>query len=224
MLQDYESSPKQGIEKEWLFQMIARQNLMILELPLEYEEIEQKMRESWEQFSGNSLFDDSHIICAVFDRMNVLIRTKYGFCVAYSCLPMPSIDNKEYYLHGLKVFYLVLHQKNNQYVSFSDQIKRLVIQSVGENLSLEEVARRINISPNYICRIFKEEVGETYRSYCIRIKMDYAASLLRNSNLRVNEIGTAVGYSDPAYFNKLFKKQYQCTPVEYRKKAAHSQD
>ena len=83
-------------------------------------------------------------------------------------------------------------------------------------LSLDEICSKIPISRVHINRLFRKEIGMSLGRYFTTIKFKYAACLLCSSNLNVLEIASNVGYSSLSYFNKMFKRIYNCTPKEYR--------
>jgi len=104
-----------------------------------------------------------------------------------------------------------------------DQISKLVknAQAYIENnykteVTLDDVAREINISPNYFSKLFKEETGENFIKYLTSIRMKKAKKLLKENKLSVKEISNLIGYNDPNYFSRLFKKMVGVTPTEYQ--------
>lgn len=85
-----------------------------------------------------------------------------------------------------------------------------------EDISLNTVAARVNISPSYFSSIFSQEMGVTFVEYLTSVRMERARELLMCSNLKTSEIGYEVGYKDAHYFGYLFKKTAGCTPKEFR--------
>jgi two-component system, response regulator YesN len=83
-------------------------------------------------------------------------------------------------------------------------------------LALNEVARQVNISNCYFSTLFKEEFGEAFQDYLIRVRIDKAKELLRLTDLKAYEIAYKVGYNDPHYFGVAFKKYVGVTPIEYK--------
>lgn len=93
-----------------------------------------------------------------------------------------------------------------------------------EDLSLNQVASQVNISPNHLSAMFRQKTGHTFIRYLTDVRMNKAKELLKCTNMRSNEISEAVGYKDPHYFSHLFKKNQGCTPIQYREGgAAHEQ-
>ena len=85
-----------------------------------------------------------------------------------------------------------------------------------ESLSLNQVAREVNISANYLSAVFSQEIGATFTEYVTGKRMELAKELLRTTDKRSGEVAAAVGYKDPHYFSFLFKKTQGCTPRDYR--------
>ena len=81
---------------------------------------------------------------------------------------------------------------------------------------LSDVAEYVNLSPVYLSRLFKEQVGANFSDYLIKRRIDAACHLLRDTGHKVYEICREVGYSDVKHFYGLLKKQMSCTPSEYR--------
>ncbi len=86
-----------------------------------------------------------------------------------------------------------------------------------EAISLDRVARKVNISPNYFSAMFSQEVGQTFVEYLTNKRINEAKRMLRQTDKRSSEIAFSVGYKDPHYFSFVFKKVSGCTPSEYRK-------
>lgn len=85
-----------------------------------------------------------------------------------------------------------------------------------DKLSLNMVAKQVNVSPNYFSRIFSRETGCTFTEYLTKIRMEKAKERLMCTNHKATEIAYEVGYKDSHYFSYLFKKTVGCTPREYR--------
>ena len=85
-----------------------------------------------------------------------------------------------------------------------------------ENISLNAVAKAVNISANYFSAVFSQEMGMTFVEYLTQKRMDKAKQLLRQTAKRSGEIAFEVGYRDPRYFSFIFKKTQGCTPSAYR--------
>jgi two-component system response regulator YesN len=82
--------------------------------------------------------------------------------------------------------------------------------------SVREVADAVNLTPDYLGRLFREQLGCSISAYITRVRIEEAKRLLRETRLTVSAISSKVGYSDPNYFTKVFKKVEQTTPGFYR--------
>lgn len=101
-----------------------------------------------------------------------------------------------------------------------ETVKAYILQHYTEELELSKLAEAVYLTPSYLSKLFKTETGETITDFLISVRIDRAKELLRDrSALKTYEIGEKVGYADPAYFNKVFKKVVGCTPKEYRDRA-----
>jgi AraC-like DNA-binding protein len=85
-----------------------------------------------------------------------------------------------------------------------------------EALSLTQVARVVQISPNHLSEKFKQVTGVNFVSYIARMRYEKARSLLHDLDLRVSEIAFAVGFQSLSQFNRVFKKLSGKSPTAYR--------
>jgi two-component system response regulator YesN len=95
------------------------------------------------------------------------------------------------------------------------KVQSYVVDRLQEDVSLQAIADHVHFHPVYLSKIFKQETGENLREYIHRIRMEKAVYLLKHSELKIYEVAQQVGL-DHAYFNKVFKKQFERTPQEYR--------
>lgn len=85
-----------------------------------------------------------------------------------------------------------------------------------ENQSVETYAKNAGYSKCHFIRLFKEATGLTPIDYRICIRLENACSLLRSTSYSIREISEAVGFTDAAYFSRLFKKRFGQSPQNYR--------
>ena len=79
-----------------------------------------------------------------------------------------------------------------------------------------EVALLCNMSPSRFCREFKAEFGVTFVEYLASYRVIQAKRLLTNPTMSVADVASAVGFNDPSYFTRVFRKQEGVSPSEYR--------
>lgn len=93
---------------------------------------------------------------------------------------------------------------------------KFINEHIAENISLEDTAAEVNVSPFYLSKLFKEEKNENYISYLTDLRMQKAQELLKNPRASVKEVSASVGYKDQNYFSRLFRNKFGLTPTEYR--------
>ena len=90
------------------------------------------------------------------------------------------------------------------------------IQNHYTDVSLDELAENFNLSKPYLSKYIKEKSGMTFQDAVKKARMKKAKVLLRESNQNVETIAASVGYENVEHFNRLFKKEYAMTPLQYR--------
>ena len=104
-------------------------------------------------------------------------------------------------------------EKTNSVV---EKAKEYIVEHFSKDLSLEEMAKELGISPYYLSKLFKESEGVNYIDYLTGLRIKYAKEQLNNSDKSIKEICHESGYGDPNYFSRIFKKWTGVTPTEYR--------
>ena len=84
-------------------------------------------------------------------------------------------------------------------------------------VSLDECAKLCHLSTSYFGRSFTKEVGENFTSFVSGLKVSWAKQLLEKTDLPVAQISEDLGFNEPGYFIKMFKKSEHITPGLYRK-------
>ena len=88
----------------------------------------------------------------------------------------------------------------------------------GDEISLKEVARAVNTSAFYFCKMFKQATGLTFTDYLARVRVEKVKSLLLNPHTRVSEAAFEAGFQSLSQFNRVFKKIEGLSPSDYREK------
>jgi two-component system response regulator YesN len=103
-----------------------------------------------------------------------------------------------------------------------EKVKEMIEASFQDDMELTRLAEAVFLTPSYLSKLFKAETGVTITEYLIDIRIQKAKDLLKGQmELKTYEVGERIGYSDPAYFNKIFKKTTGLTPKEFRDKCRH---
>lgn len=90
-----------------------------------------------------------------------------------------------------------------------------------EEITLEDVAARVNISPQYFSKLLKKTTGFNFIDWLSMLRVKKAKELLTDTNLTVKEVCFLVGYKDPNYFSRIFKKRIGITPSEFVKNSVN---
>jgi len=83
-------------------------------------------------------------------------------------------------------------------------------------VTLEELTEQMHLSKPYLSKYIKEKSGKTFGEIVKSVRMKKARTLLKNTSMTVENIADSVGYQNVEHFNRLFKKKYGMTPVQYR--------
>lgn len=97
------------------------------------------------------------------------------------------------------------------------QIKQFIYEHSHKAISLDILAQRVNLSPIYISKMFKEKLGINYIDFLTECRIEKAKKLLNDPERSLKEITFEVGYHEPNYFSKVFKKMCGISPKEYRR-------
>ena len=158
----------------------------------------------------------------------ILAAKKFGFTQEEFLQPLsslqymePDVDPQELKKYAVTLLRRAIElreqESGNQYKAILQRAIRFIDQHyTEETMSLNAVAKAVNISPNYFSGIFSQEMGQTFVEYLTAKRMEKARDLLRHSGMRSSEVAYEVGYRDPRYFSFIFKKTQGCTPSSYR--------
>lgn len=97
------------------------------------------------------------------------------------------------------------------------QIKQYIKEHSHEDISLDKLADIVGLSPMYISKMFKEKLGINYIDFLTECRIEKAKKLLCDPEKSIKEITFEVGYHEPNYFSKVFKKVCNVSPKEFRK-------
>ena len=90
-------------------------------------------------------------------------------------------------------------------------------QHYREKLTLEDVARQVNLSPFHFSRVFKQYAGCAPMEYAQKIRMDMAKCLLKTTDLPIEQIAERVGYGSASSFANMFTQKVGLSPTQFRK-------
>jgi two-component system, response regulator YesN len=112
---------------------------------------------------------------------------------------------------------------NETNVGKSNSLIKRVIDFIEENydkdITLENTSEKFRMSPFYLSKFFKQESGENFIDYLTLIRVNKAKEFLSDPVNNVKDVCYMVGYNDPNYFTRVFKKKCGTTPSDYRRKS-----
>lgn len=133
-------------------------------------------------------------------------------------------------LYLQELFLLLKRQRKEAGLKKSEMQKEMdeLIHFFHENLSssihIGECAKALHMSTSWLIRSFRQYTGLSPGQYLTSIRIKKAGELLESTSLRLGEIGAIIGYDNPLYFSRIFKKQTGLSPSEYRKAAKRLPD
>ncbi len=145
-------------------------------------------------------------------------------------LPAPRFGGQQALL--LQLEYLLIHlirtlsvEQDSDIIFFSDEnfyadltkaILRFLRENVDKKISLDDICGKFSYSKSFLCKVFKEQTGETLISCLNRLKAEEAKRLLRETSQPIANIAWSLGFKEVKYFDIIFKKHTGFTPAAYR--------
>jgi len=148
----------------------------------------------------------------LFVRLHQLME-EYQITAALPALN--ALKKAEDWYHYLQVFGNILYERYQANQSFN-QIKKYLQTHFKEPITLEEAAEKIQLSPNYFSNLFKQTFDMNFTEYVTMLRMEEAKALIKLNDHTLKEISYAVGYKDPNYFSRVFKKYFQQSPKQFQ--------
>lgn len=146
---------------------------------------------------------------------------KYGV-IDYLLKPVRPDDLKksiDYAIESLTINTPVRAQNKNDDIMNKDILEKVlnyIEQYYCSELTLHTVAEFVHLNPQYLSRYFKNKMGVTFTEFVAKLRIEKAKQLFLKTNYPIHRIATELGFSDPAYFNKVFKKYEKQSPYKYK--------
>src|SRR5699024_4109511 len=102
-------------------------------------------------------------------------------------------------------------------ISYVEEALRYIENNYDGTVNIQVIADHLNIERTYLYRLFKTITGTSPQEYLLDYRVRQACTLLKNTNLPINDIARYVGYEDAMYFSRLFKQKKGQTPTQYRR-------
>lgn len=105
---------------------------------------------------------------------------------------------------------------HSQFISISEDVKRMIYQEYDSELTLDVIASRLNYHPKYIGTVFKNETGIPFSEYLSGYRVQIAKQWLVETDLKISQIAERLKYNNPGNFVRFFRKEVGMTPGQYR--------
>ncbi|MBQ7838962.1 MAG: AraC family transcriptional regulator [Lachnospiraceae bacterium] len=183
----------------------------------------------WVHFTGNNvknilrkygIKDDVHVI-----HTGTSLDYKRIFQQMIQELKLCKEDYEEVLVNYLQLLFITIHRlikdkPLGQNLFLMDEIAASVKyfhENYNKPISIEEYADSHHMSVSWFIRSFKKYTGSTPTQYILSLRISNAQTLLESTSYNVSEISSIVGYDNPLYFSRIFKKQNGISPSEFRK-------
>ncbi|MCL2378120.1 MAG: AraC family transcriptional regulator [Defluviitaleaceae bacterium] len=110
--------------------------------------------------------------------------------------------------------------ENNDFLRVVSEALNYVKMHFNDNVTLEDIAKKLNISIHHFCRLFKKATGHTFIDYLNYYRVSIAKAKLLQADIIISEVFADVGFNNHSYFNRVFKKYTGFSPTKYRQKFA----
>lgn len=195
--------------------------------PHEYYGNTDKWEVKWISFSGNQIdtiltelkFDSTKVgilsniekMESSFKKIFVTLKSDddYGKLISSSILYKLLVE-----------LYTLLYRKHDDDTSegnsIMNNIKLYIDEHYNQNITLDELSELVNITPQYLCKMFKRHLQLRPFQYIAIKRIQHAKIMLSNNTMSINDIAHLVGFNDCSYFCAIFKKYEMISPSEFR--------
>ncbi|WP_203247624.1 response regulator [Sporosarcina beigongshangi] len=164
------------------------------------------------------VFKENQQILTLDEKENLYIRIQNIFSKRNISIAGSSISslqtNKDWHAY-LNVCCMHMNEYCHSKQSMT-KAKDYIEAHYAKGITLEEVAAFVNLSPNYFSNLFKEEFDETFIEFLTKTRMESAKSFIEENSYSLKEISFMVGYKDPNYFSRVFKKYFHSSPRQFQ--------
>ena len=101
---------------------------------------------------------------------------------------------------------LIRLKNDSATIGMIQQVQKTIRERYSENLTINELAAQVYLTPTYLCLLFRQVTGTTINRYLTNVRMEKAKELLMDLSNKLYDVSYAVGYMNPSYFSRQFKK------------------
>lgn len=197
----------------------AEKNSIILIPPgIEHREYSEKDVDTfWLGFQADcSLYKDDKVLEHKSEYISKMLYNFWIFSISHHGSIGPELEGM--LLRIIGSFFRESEEGSGSTNSVFENVITYMNENFHENISMEEIAEKCNLSEGYFYRQFKKFTGQSPLNYLNAIRIKKAAFYLEHTSFYINKIAEMCGFNDPYYFSRIFKKTTKSTPQQYRKK------
>lgn len=200
----------------------AEENTLITHFVIDYVALLEKLNWSSLFLDCNSMKETDPLEALRYENLRKMITQIQNFYYQ-------KRDEKIFLLESL--YYQLLYHLTSNFSSeiFGEEedrkeeqrsaiLEKYLKQNFFRQITLNDLAEQFHLSPAYLSRYFKKQMGMNFLDYLNQIRTSYAAEEIGRTNQSFTQIACNMGFSNITSFNKFFKKAYGVTPSEYRRK------
>jgi len=154
----------------------------------------------------------------------LVINTKIDLSEIFSVSIAEQVESQYYIIDVFKTIECILGKILDHIVSqhsslnsvYVAEAKKFIDEYYYKDISIQDIADKLNISRHHLCRVFKETTANTLLNYITEVRMNKARELLAEGKLPINDIAKEIGFNNTTYFNKKFKQNFGVTPTQYQ--------
>ena len=119
--------------------------------------------------------------------------------------------------------YSVSVKEDSSYANilYVKRAKKFIAENINRSIRVDEIAAALNITPQYLCTLYKKVTGTTLVNYINRLKLENIKNLVINNGISIRQAGESVGLFDESYISRMFKKYYGLNLSELKKIPQH---
>lgn len=147
----------------------------------------------------------------IFEKMGLSVKGDILYC-DYTCAGLVF----DYLIEFHRLLDHNVNKNRSRRVSMLVPVLEYIDRNFTHDFALTELSDLVSITPQHLCKIFKETFNCTPGQYILSKRIEYAKRLIRDNEHQISEISYLCGFADPGYFSTVFKKAEGVSPMRYR--------
>ncbi|MBP1997047.1 AraC family transcriptional regulator [Paenibacillus eucommiae] len=162
-----------------------------------------------------NLYMNISLLIKLYDQESVKFLSEINELITDKGI-MNAAAVKHFFISKFNNFNADYQQDFNKYVQ---KVEQYIAECYPNNFSMDDVAEHVGLTRQYISQLFKKHYNTTLIDYLSQYRIEQAKLLLADTKMKINDVGSKVGFNSKSYFTKVFKLHTGITPTEYRELA-----